>query len=366
MNEKAFQCQLKLQEQLNISLPLLNAPMSIGVTPELVANISNLGGLGVIPLGNLPLGQMETFVQEVRQQTQAPIAFALPLVPVKTFPLSRDQERYCLQFFRRQLEILEDETGLHIDEEDLRRLIRRDPMDEFLKRFDFAVQQNPVALISTFGAFREDQEDILRRAGIVNIGTATSLREAKILHAARVDAMIIQGGGAGGRAWHCEDHSSRMDLLTLLSQVHHCSNRPIIACGGIALPEVWPALQNLGTSGVMLGTSFLTTKEAHLPQWAQQTFQDTPGTQQNTIQWGGQDCRVFDNNLTKRMAQLGKMTIPQGAWGSFSAQIRQILLDHTSRSNTLLMMGQSTGFTHFSSVSQLMKAWEKYLLISQK
>lgn len=361
MNEKAFHCQLKLQEQLNISLPLFNAPMSIGITPELVAAVSQNGGLGVIPLGSIPIGQMESFVQEVRARTRAPIAFALPLVPVKTFPLTRDQERYCLRFFSRQLEILKDETGLHINREDLRDLLHRDPMQEFLQRFRFAIQQKPVALISTFGAFREDQEDILRRSGIANIGTATSLREAKILHAARVDALILQGGGAGGRAWHCEDHTSRMDLLTLLTQVQLCTQQPLIACGGIGIPNAWPALQSAGASGVMLGTSFLTTEEAQLPTWVQRTVQDTPCTQQRCLQWGGQDCRFYQNNLTKRLAQLEKMTIPQGAWGSFTAQIRQILLEHTRRSNALLMMGQSTGFIHYMCVSQLISAWEKRL-----
>ena len=50
----------------------------------------------------------------------------------------------------------------------------------------------------TFGGLREEYDERLKEAGIVWMGTATTLREAKVLRAAGADLVVVQGIEAGG------------------------------------------------------------------------------------------------------------------------------------------------------------------------
>ena len=66
---------------LGIEVPFLNAPMEGIATPELVAAVSEAGGLGVIPAAGLAPDELRAFAARVQELTQKPFAVNLA-VPV--------------------------------------------------------------------------------------------------------------------------------------------------------------------------------------------------------------------------------------------------------------------------------------------
>jgi nitronate monooxygenase len=60
------------------------------------------------------------------------------------------------------------------------------------------LEERPPVFSSTF---RIVDPGPLREAGIVTLGTATTVEEALALERAGVDAVVVQGGEAGGHRW---------------------------------------------------------------------------------------------------------------------------------------------------------------------
>ena len=64
------------------TLPVMNAPMAGVTTPEMVAAVSNAGGLGVLAADFLEAGEITSAVAAVRAQTDKPFAVNLRIPSV--------------------------------------------------------------------------------------------------------------------------------------------------------------------------------------------------------------------------------------------------------------------------------------------
>jgi nitronate monooxygenase len=62
----------RLTELLDVSLPIVLAPMAGSGTPELAAAVSNAGGLGSIGCGRAAGAEIPRLVAEMRQRTDRP------------------------------------------------------------------------------------------------------------------------------------------------------------------------------------------------------------------------------------------------------------------------------------------------------
>ena len=166
---------------LGIEVPFLNAPMEGIATPELVAAVSEAGGLGVIPAAGLAPDEIRAFAARVKELTQKPFAVNLA-VPVDAPADAAERfERFgdAVSMLLEELELPAGEGASYAERYDLEGCTRPD----FFEQFDAALEVRPAAVISSFGGFREPEEEKLAELGIVNIGTATTLREAKVLTA---------------------------------------------------------------------------------------------------------------------------------------------------------------------------------------
>src|SRR6185503_7497813 len=87
----------------------------------------------------------------------------------------------------------------------------------------------------TFGVPDARAIGALRKRGIVIMGTATTVREAKALDDARVDVVVSQGAEAGGhRGTFLGDfESSLVGSFALVPQVVDAVSVPVVAAGGI-------------------------------------------------------------------------------------------------------------------------------------
>lgn len=279
---------------------VMNAPLSGVFGPELVAAVSEAGGLGVVPAYRMSPETLGQFCDEVRQRTSRPFAIALD---VRESPMTYEGSEEVFSILK--------EAGL-LSEFGLPDSVERDA-DNFFglvetttyqERFEAAIAQRPAAMIALFGGFREPEEDRLVEEGILNMAVCTSLKEAKVLRSARAQALIVQGGDASGVRFSFEEADEpEIGLLTLLPRVVQATGLPVIALGGIYASEQVAWIRQIGAQGVMLGTALLATEESRAdPLHRYFATQGTVGDTVVTRIYEGRKSRVLKNELLARLS----------------------------------------------------------------
>src|SRR5579859_3348671 len=180
MNERAF------LRRLGIELPIIQAPMGGGPsTPELVAAVSNAGGLGSLGAPYLTPQQILDDVGRIRSLTDRPFAVNL-FAGGYQVPTAVDAAP--------MLAVLgEAHARLGLPPPALPAL----PPDPFSAQLAAVLEARPPIFSFTFGIPKSEDIARLRALDIATIGTATTPEEARLLEEASVDGILAQGGGAG-------------------------------------------------------------------------------------------------------------------------------------------------------------------------
>jgi nitronate monooxygenase len=138
------------------------------------------------------------------------------------------------------------------------------PAPSFVAQVEAVIRARPRAFSFTFGMPAAPQVAELCAAGIVVIGTATSLEEAEALAALGVDAICAQGSEAGGHRGtfigRAED--ALVGTMALTRQIVARVALPVIAAGGIIDGAGIRAALALGAAAAQLGTAFMLCPEA--------------------------------------------------------------------------------------------------------
>ncbi|MDP6347467.1 MAG: nitronate monooxygenase [Dehalococcoidia bacterium] len=211
----------KVSDILDIQYPIVQAPMGWISGAELVAAVSNAGGMGTIGPG---VGQEvvsrdpkvvgEILRREIRQTqelTSRPFAV--------NCPIGRRGKAVC----DRRLEVCIEE-GVKVA------VVSMGSPDEYTKQ--------------------------MHDAGMKVIHVVGSSRHALRAQQSGVDIVVAQGHEAGG-------HSSPDEIpsLVLVPQVVDAVNIPVLAAGGIGDARGVVAALALGAEGVYMGTRFMPTLE---------------------------------------------------------------------------------------------------------
>jgi nitronate monooxygenase len=204
-----------LCELLGVRFPLVQAPMANNAPPALATAVSGAGALGSIAGAALSPEELRAAIRAVRDATDAPFA-----VNLFAAPYLRD--------------------GV----------------------LDVVLEERPPAFSFTFGVVDPAP---LREAGIVVLGTATSVEEAEALERAGVDAVVAQGAEAGGHRGSFLDGFPLVPLAELVSSCVDAVSLPVVAAGGVMDGAGIADLLRRGAAGVWLGTAFLFTPEAARP-----------------------------------------------------------------------------------------------------
>jgi nitronate monooxygenase len=242
-----------LLEKLGVRYPILQAPMAGGPdTPELAAVVSEAGGLGAIGCGYLSPAQIETRVAELRKKTSRPFSVNLFVRESSSDdPAAATRVRPVLDAFRAELGL----SGPAATAPEV---------PSYPEQLEAVIRIRPHVFSFTFGAPTSAQLSRLREAGIVVVGTATSLEEAEALANLGVDAICAQGSEAGGHRGtflgRAED--ALIGTLTLTRQIATRVAGPVIAAGGIMDGAGIRAALALGAQAVQLGTAFMLCPEA--------------------------------------------------------------------------------------------------------
>ena len=316
---------------LEIDYPVVLAGMGGAATAELVAAVSEAGGLGVVGAATMGPDEIEAQVVKVRSLTGKPFGVDL-LLPSGWDDGGERSSGERPQLPRRLTDLLPAEY------------------QEFIRRAkaDLGLPPAPAAggagAPQPIGARRLDADFTQRQieallelnvpvfaSGLGNPGPyvkAFHARGTKVIglvgnvkHGRRVaeggaDVVVAQGHEAGG-------HTGRIGTLALVPQVVDAvAPTPVLAAGGIGDGRGIAAALALGAQGVWVGTAFLVSREATWPQLLKERIlaaseEDTRVTRL----YSGKTMRNITNPLIEYWEQQNLPALPMNLQGIVSGEI---------------------------------------------
>ncbi len=242
---------------LAIEHPIIQGPMGGGPsTPELVAAVSNAGGLGSLGAAYLTPDQITDAIRRIRALTSRPFN-----VNLFAGGWSSDQSFDAGPILEHLSEIHE-KLGLPPP-------VAPTPVpDPFPAQLEAMLDARPPIFSFTFGVPDRDAMLRLKSRGITILGTATTVEEARYLEQAGADAVVAQGAEAGAhRGTFLESfESSMLPTLDLVRATAGAVSLPVIATGGMMDGRDILSALDAGASAAQLGTAFLVCPESGAPE----------------------------------------------------------------------------------------------------
>ena len=242
-----------MTRRLELKHPIIQAPLAGGGdTPELVAAVSNAGGMGFIGAAYLTPEQIISTAAAVRARTSQPFGINL-FAPMPTGGASPNPQAMLAQvapFFA--------EVGLPSPS------LPKSRGATFEEQLAPALESGASAFSFTFGLLPPNAVEAIKTRNMFLMGTATTVEEAIALEKSGVDAVVAQGSEAGGhRGTFSGDFASGMvGSIALVPQIVDAVRIPVIASGGIMDGRGIVAALALGALAVQMGSAFLTCHEA--------------------------------------------------------------------------------------------------------
>src|SRR5215208_197746 len=250
-----------LCRMLDLTAPVVQAPVGSATTPELVAAVSNAGGLGMLALTWTPAGSVRESIRATRALTDRP--FGVNLV----------------------LEWAQEE------------------------RVEACAEES-VAAVSTFWGDPRPYVDRIHAGGALHLHTVGSAEEARRAVEAGVDIIVAQGWEAGGRV--CGEVST---LALVPAVIEAVGPVPVLAAGGVADGRGLAAVLALGADAAWVGTRFLLAEEASVHTEWRRHIQDADetGTMYSTLfdrGWPDAPHRTLRNSTVRTWEQAGRPAAP--------------------------------------------------------
>ena len=211
----------RVTDLLGIRHPILLGGMAGGTDARLVAAVSRAGGLGILGASTLSSEAIEAEVAMIREVTPMPFGVNLLLWSSAA-------------------------------------------------KVEAVLQQQPAVLSTAWGDPRPFVE-MAHEAGALVIHMTHDVEGARLAARAGVDVVVAQGSEGGG-------HIGIQSTITLVPQVVDAvGDIPVVAAGDIGDGRGLAAALALGADGVMMGTRFLATREAPIPDGWKRAILDAQG-----------------------------------------------------------------------------------------
>jgi nitronate monooxygenase len=292
----------ELLSRLGIKHPIIQGPMGGGPsTPELVAAVSNAGGLGSLGAAYLTPDKISETIRRIKELTSKP--FNVNLFAGAHEPRGHVDPAPMLALLAEIHEALELPPPVQ----------PQLPPDPFAAQLEAVLDSAPPIFSFTFGIPNADAMARLRGRGIATLGTATTVAEGRLLADAGADAIIAQGAEAGAHrgtfAGPFED--SMVPTLHLVRGIHAVVETPVIASGGIMDGREIRQAMNVGASAASLGTAFLTSPESGAPEAHKRAILDArKDTTVITRAFSGRPARGLPNAFITKLAGKENMILP--------------------------------------------------------
>jgi enoyl-[acyl-carrier protein] reductase II len=237
--------ETRITKMLGIKYPIIQGGMAWVSSANLIAAVSNAGGLGIFGSGSLEPELVRQEIQKIKSLTDKPFGVNIMLM----MPTAPGVVDVCID---EKVPMVTTGAG------------------------------NPGPLVKRF-----------KEAGIKVVPVVSSVALAKRLERSGVDAVIAEGHESGG-------HVGEITSMVLIPQIADAIKIPVIAAGGIADGRGIAAAFALGAEAVQMGTRFILAKECH----AHENYKKAvlKARDRDTVMTGlktGHPVRVIRNRLTK-------------------------------------------------------------------
>ena len=290
----------KFTEAFGIEHPLVQGGMQWVGRGELVAAVSNAGGLGVLTALTQPTPQdLAAEIARTRELTDKPFGVNLTILPsINAFPYHEYRQ---------------------------------------------VIVDSDVKIVETAGFNPAEHLPAFKDAGIKVLHKCTSVRHALTAERLGVDGVSIDG-------FECAGHPGEDDVpgLVLIPAATQKLSIPVIASGGIADARGLVAALALGADGANMGTRFLCTEEAPVDRVVkEQIVANDERATQLIFRTLGNTARVADNEISRKVVEI------ENAGGTFE-DIRELVaglrgrrvFDDGDLSAGIWSAGQSQGLIH--------------------
>ncbi len=248
----------RITEMLGIEYPILMGGMQWLSRADLVAAVSNAGGLGFITAGSFAsVDELKEEIHRARDLTDKPFGINVSMLPVM---------------------MPGDATDAYID----------------------LVCEEGVPVIETAGRNPQPYVAKLKSAGVKLIHKVPAVRFAKKAESIGADAVTVVG-------YECGGHPGMDDVpsLIVLPKAAQELNVPVIAAGGFCDGKSVVAALALGAEAVLMGTRFMATKESpmhdNFKQWMVQAKETDTVVVERSIR---NAARIMNNEAARTVQEL--------------------------------------------------------------
>jgi nitronate monooxygenase len=339
---------MNLQELFGISHGIVQAPMAGASNANLVSAVSHAGGLGSLGAAALKPKALREHIQAIRQQTDRP---------------------FNINLFAPASELFDEASQMGPGLADL--------MLQYHKEFGLGPPPDPgaifgpaeeqlsvlieerVPVISFHFGIEATHVEQIHSAGLKVICSATTVSEARALASLGVDAIIAQGGEAGGhRGTFLEQgnyQSALIGTMALVPSIVDAVDIPVIAAGGIMDARGIIACRALGAAGVQMGTAFLGCPEAGIPEvWLEKLLESDPEATTVTTAMSGKPARGIRNRYISELEALNEDLLPYPLQYSISGPLRSAALKKGGADFLAMWSGQGVGLIRQLPAAELM------------
>ncbi|WP_085505124.1 NAD(P)H-dependent flavin oxidoreductase [Thalassobacillus devorans] len=332
---------------LTIEFPIIQAGMAGGVTtPELVAAVSNAGGLGTIGAGYMTPKDLQTAIRETKKRTDKPFGVNV-FVPEESTGSEADISfaNDLLQPFHEELQIEPTEEVSHSS-------------STFQKQLDIIIKEKVPVCSFTFGVPSEKVISHLKNHQIRLIGTATTVIEAIINEDAGIDLVVAQGSEAGGHrgTFAASFEQGAVGIMSLVQRMAARVSIPVIAAGGIMDARGFVAATKLGAQGVQMGTAFLTSPESGAKPLHKQAILESDGDDTVlTRSFSGKPARGIENAFIRHLRHHEHQLPPYPIMNTLTKTLRKAAAEQNKPDYMSLWAGQNATLSREVPAGQIIE-----------
>jgi nitronate monooxygenase len=335
---------------VELRIPVILGPMSgAGIcTPEIVAAVSNAGGLGTLAAQYLKPDAVDSALKRVRALTDKPVALNF-FSPNSRQPMSGDLDA--------QIRLL---TPIH-ERLGLKPPVAPTAVENYFPEYVNLAIAHRVPIVSfTMGVIPPEDVDELHSNGAFLMGTATTVTEAMQLKESGMDGVIAQGAEAGGhRGSFSADSPALIGTMALVPQVVDATGLPVIASGGIMDGRGIVAALALGATAVQMGTAFLTCKESGAPAvYKKAVLHSTDNSTTITRAFSGRSARGIRNEFTELTESFGVEPISFPWQNALTGPMRKTAAEQGEPDLMSLWAGQGSAMAVEITAQELMQKLE--------
>jgi nitronate monooxygenase len=337
---------------LKIAYPIVQGPFGGGMSSvELAAAVSNLGGLGSFGAHIYEPQQIRDIVARIRERTRSP--FAINLWVNNADPELAEFDHAAFEHHVERMRPHYSALGL-------------DPPQypnrfgqEFEEQVEALIEAAPPVFSFVFGIPSPQILDACRSRGIITIGNATTVEEARAIEDAGIDLVLATGTDAGGHrvSFLAPPEEFLVGTFSLIPQVHDAVRIPVIAAGGIVDGRGIAAALTLGADGVQIGTAFLACDESGAsPLHRAALFSDQARHTTLTRAWTGRLARAIRTDFSEEMWADAEDIAPYPAQSWLTSGLRTAAVAKGRADLISVYAGQSAPLLRHHAVSELFGA----------